>query len=135
MVVPQSGFTALHIAAMGEVILAEPEVRDTEVAVEILGLLLKRYGSADEINAQSADDLMTALHIAVQQTILEAVRLLREMEQIQIDVENVAGQTAIDIGYETLAESSKEGQEKSLKGEKVNDAEEFVKLLEEHIAG
>ena len=81
---------------MGAAILAEPDERDPDVAIEILGLLLERYETAAEINAQCAGDLMTALHIAVQRTDLEAVRLLLEMEAIQVGVENVAGQTAVD---------------------------------------
>ena len=131
VVVPQFGFTALHIAAMGEAVLAEPEERDCEVASEILGLLLERYESADEINAQCAGDLMTALHIAVQGTNLVAVQLLLEMEEIQVGVENVAGQTAMDLGHKALAELSAKVQNTREKEQKVKDAKEILKLLEE----
>ena len=131
VVVPQFGFTALHIAAMGEAVLAEPEERDSEVAAEILGLLLERYETADEINAQSAGDLMTALHIAVQRTYLLAVQLLLEMEEIQVGVENVAGQTAIDLGHEALAELRGKVQNTGEKEQKVKDAKEILQLLEE----
>ena len=131
VVVPQFGFTALHIAAMGEAILAKPEERDPEVAAEILGLLLEKYETVDEINAQCAGDLMTALHIAVQNTNLVAVQLLLDMEEIQVGVENVAGQTAMELGPEALAELSGEGQDKGKKEQKVKDAEEILRLLEE----
>ena len=135
VVVPQFGFTALHIAAMGEAILAEPEERDSEVAAEILGLLLERYETADEINAQSAGDLMTALHIAVQGTNLLVVQLLLEMEEIQVDVENVAGQMAMDLGHEALAELGGKIQNTGEKEQKVKDAKEILKLLEERTVG
>ena len=120
---------------MGEAILAESEERDPEVADEILGLLLERYETADEINAQSAGDLMTALHVAVQKTNLVAVRLLIEMEAIQVGVENVAGQTAMDLGREALAELSEEGQDRGKRGGKVKDAEDILELLGEQTVG
>ena len=135
VVAPQFGFTALHIAAMGEAVLAEPEERDSEVAAEILGLLLERYETADEINAQCTGDLMTALHIAVQITNLVAVQLLLEMEEIQVGVENVAGQTAMDLGHEVLAELSRKVQNTGEKAQKVKDAKEILKLLEEQTVG
>lgn len=131
VVVPQFGFTALHIAAMGEAIIAEPQERDFEVATEILGLLLEKYETADEINAQSTGDLMTALHIAVQGTNVVAVQLLLEMEEIRVDVENVAGQTAADLGHEALAELSGKVQNTGEKEQRVKDAKEILKLLEE----
>ena len=37
--------------SMGENILPEPDERDLEFAVEILGLLLEGYETSDEINA------------------------------------------------------------------------------------
>ena len=132
---PQFRFTALHIAAMGEAILAEPEERDTEVAVEILGLLLEKYENANEINAQCAGDLMTALHIAVQKTHLVAVQLLLEMDEIEVGVENVAGQTAMDLAHEALAELSEGGQDKGKREQKVIDAEDILRLLEEQTIG
>ena len=135
VVVPQFGFTALHIAAMGDAVLAEPEERDSEVAGEILGLLLEKFETADEINAQCAGDLMTALHIAVQRTNLTAVQLLLEMEEIQVDVENVAGQTATDLGHEVLAELNKKVQNTGEKAQRVKDAKEILKLLEEQTIG
>ena len=116
---------------MGEAVLAEPEERDSEVAAEILGLLLERYETADEINAQSAGDLMTALHIAVQRTNLLAVQLLLEMEEIHVGVENVAGQTALDLRHEALDELSRKVQNTGEKEQKVKDAKEILKLLEE----
>ena len=131
VVVPQFGFTALHIAAMGSAILAEPEERDSEVAAEILGLLLERYEAEEEINAQCEGDLMTALHVAVQNSNLVAVQLLLEMEEIQVGVENVAGQTALDLAHETLAELSEEGASKGEREQRAKDAEEILKLLEE----
>lgn len=135
VVVPQFGFTALHVAAMGEAILAEPEERDPEVATEILGLLLERYETADEINAQCKGDMMTALHIAVLNSNLVAVQLLLDMEEIQIGVENVAGQTAMDLGHEALAELSEEGRDKGKTKQKMKDAVEILKLLEEQTVG
>ena len=120
---------------MGEAILAEPEERDSEVAAEILALLLERYETADEINAQSAGDLMTALHIAVQGTNLVAVQLLLEMEEIQVEVENVAGQTAMDLGHEALDELNGKVRDTVEKEQKVKDAKEILKLLEERTVG
>ena len=135
VVVPEFGFTALHIAAMGDAVLAEPEERDYEVAAEILGLLLERYESADEINAQCAGDQMTALHIAVQRTNLVAVQLLLEMEEIQVGVENVAGQTAMDLGREAVDALSGKVQNTREREQEVKDAREILKLLEEQTVG
>lgn len=135
VVVPQFGFTALHVAAMGAAILVEPEERDSEVAAEILGLLLERYETADEINSQCEGDMMTALHIAVQSSNLVAVQLLLDMEEIEVGVENVAGQTAMDLGQEALAELSEEGRDKGKTEQKLKDAVDILKLLEEHIVG
>lgn len=135
VVVPQFGFTALHVAAMGEAILAEPEERDSEVAAEILGLLLERYETANEVNAQCEGDMMTALHIAVQNSNLVAVQLLLDMEEIQVGVENVAGQTAMDLGHEALAELNEEGRDKVKTKQKMKDAVEILKLLEEQTVG
>ena len=135
VVVHQFGFTALHIAAMGEGVLAEPEERDSEVAAEIFGLLLERYETADEINAQCTGDLMTALHIAVQESNLVAVQLLLEMEEIRVGVENVVGQTAMDLSHETLAALSAKVQTTGEKEQKVKDAKEILKLLEERTVG
>ena len=120
---------------MGSAVLAEPEERDSEVAAEILGLLLEKFETSHEINAQCAGDLMTALHIAVQRNNLIAVQLLLEMEEIQVGVENVAGQTAMDLGQEALAELSKKVQNTGEKAQKVKDAKEILKILEEQTVG
>ncbi len=63
-----------------------------------------------------------------------AVRLLLEMEEIDVGGENVAGDTAADIGREALAELS-EGRKEIERGRKVKDAEEILRLLGERAVG
>ena len=120
---------------MGDAVLTEPQERDADVAAEILGLLLERYESADEINAQCAGDLMTALHVAVQRTNLVAVRLLLEMEEIRVGVENGAGQRAVDLGREVLVALGGKVQRTREREREVKDAKEILKMLEERTVG
>ena len=47
------GFTAIHVAVLADEILHQPEERDPQVAKEILGLLLEKFESAEEPNAQT----------------------------------------------------------------------------------
>ncbi len=63
------------------------------------------------------------------------------MEEIDVGGENVAGDTAADIGREALAELSEgrkeieRGRKEIERGRKVKDAEEILRLLGERAVG
>ena len=79
--------------------------------------------------------MTTTLEIAVQATISEAVRLLLMIKELQVGAVDVAGQTVMDLGYETLAELREESQGKGMNGQKVRAAGEIVRLLEGYMVG
>ena len=102
VVIPEAGLTALHVAAMGADILVQEQERDPDIASDITSLLLEKYEDAEQVNAQTKDLNLTALHIAVAKFNAKAVRQLLEADEIDVGVRNRDGLTALDLCRDTM---------------------------------
>ncbi|KAG4441060.1 hypothetical protein IFR05_003468 [Cadophora sp. M221] len=115
VVEPQRKLTALHLAARAHkgVFDRIPDGSPSPVAYQrtqydfaqnrdILSELLQHFGSSDElINALTDEALFrrTALHFAVDAVNLSAVELLLDRDSIDISVQDINGQAALDLAY------------------------------------
>ena len=128
-----SGLTVLHVAAMGALIFEEPAERDPDVASEILSLVLEKFEDGSEINAQTEHDKMTALHFAVLNSNLDAVKQLLEMDEIDSSLMNKAGETPLALMERLIQKRNSKGDE--VLGNEItsdNNMEAIARLLTDH---
>ena len=102
IVVPEAGLTALHVAAMGADMLVVEEERDPDIASDIMALLLEKYEDAEQVNAQTKDLELTALHIAVSELNVVFVKQLLDVDEIDVGIRNRNGFTALDLCQDAL---------------------------------
>ena len=107
IVVPKAGFTALHVAAMGADILDDEEERDPDIASDIMSLLLEKYESSEQVNEQTKDLGLTALHIAVANSNIVVVRQLLEADEIDLGIRNKNNLAALDLCRDAIDRAEK----------------------------
>lgn len=96
IVVPELGLTALHQAALASAALESPIEQDEETRKSILDHLLQRFDEQSELDAQTNDDQMTALHLAAYCGNASAFAQLLEAGA-DAEIRNVNGETALDL--------------------------------------
>ena len=102
VVAPQIGWTALHVAVAAEVLLQDRIERDADVATEILSLLLEKFESSEELNSQTSEGRMTALHLALKYGKVDAAKQLLEMDELDLSIRNEHGRTAKQLAEDML---------------------------------
>lgn len=118
IVIPETGYSALHLSLMdsNEDNLIHPEEKerqewDQEIKDEIFRLVLEKYDKPEEINLLTAggdssntgqEVSQTALHIAVCNANLAAVKLLVEEYEADVEIKDGKGRLAVELAREML---------------------------------